>query len=286
MKIDLEFPSLDSLIDKMGAKHTHWSPENLVQKAEAIRRELEKGKEIELGAVGNLDGTLLVYEGQQVILYIKDSRKDKFTLLHDLDSAPKFHIAECNTLERMRIEGRFERYVVTTNTTGIFTVDATDQVTRQVEELESTLHVCRNCLKKLNWKLYNDHDKIQKTEIRDTFAIDEFFAEYRTFFSSKPRNTDKTAGIGGYVSNWPKISERCKSEEHWCCSKCHVDLKEHRSLLHTHHKNGVVTDNARSNLEVLCVVCHSEQPAHKWMKPGLKERLLIESLRKSNKTAS
>ena len=278
MKITLEFPEFRSLIVRMGAKESIWKPpiRELSDREKRIV-ELEEGKEIPLEDVDTSFGALLTYQGEQVVLYIKDTRQDRQTLLYEFEKSKRFHIADCRTLNDMRQKGRFERYVVTNRKDGEFLVEATDAITGIVEELEAPLGVCRNCLTALNWKSY--YDLGRPKHIWDEFTLEEFFAEFATFFGSKPRYSDKTAPPGGYAKDWSRIAFRLKKQRNWCCDECGVDLSDHPSLLHGHHKNGVVSDNRPENIDVLCIVCHSEQPAHQRLKPSVRVKIQIESLR-------
>ena len=281
MKIDLKFADLAHLVSLMGAQPSDWKPsETLLDPIEILRGELAEGREVhDINEVEVKDDVLLTYKGQQVVLYIKDTRKDRFTLLNDQEHAPRFHVAECSTLDRMRREGRFERYVVTTRKDGKFRVEAMDFYSGETEELEAPLHVCRNCLSVLNWKGYREKSKRAKLWLRDEFSMEDFFAEFATYFRSKPSHSDESAPTGGYCADWSKISEALRSQKNWRCDKCRVDLTNHRSLLHCHHKNGVTSDNRPDNIAVLCVLCHAEEPSHGWMKPSVRARMQIESLR-------
>src|SRR5215467_3250315 len=54
------------------------------------------------------DGTL-VYKGRRILLYIRDRRA--FAGQNPQQILPKFHVANCSTLDQMRQQGRFARYV-------------------------------------------------------------------------------------------------------------------------------------------------------------------------------
>lgn len=283
MKITLEFPEFRSLMVRMGAQESDWEiiDPGLIGRKKVID-ELKEGKEIPLEAVSTSFGGLLTYQGEQVVLYIKDTRQDRRTLLDDPENSRRFHIADCRTLDDMRRKGRFERYVVTIRKDGKFLVEATDPITREVEELEAPLKVCRNCLTALNWEGYDDL-RLKQYQIWREFTLEDFFAEFSTFFRSKPRYSDDTAPPGGYAKNWSRIALRLKERRNWRCDECGVDLSDDRKLLHGHHKNGVTSDNRPENIEVLCVVCHSEKPDHQRLKPSVEAKERIESLRRKRK---
>jgi hypothetical protein len=276
MKLDLEFPEFDPLLTRMGAPKSSWQlPSLKMDERQKLIEELEEGIEILPEDVETSFGGLLTHKGEQVVLYIKDTRLDRATLLHDIENSKRFHVVDCRTLDEMRGAGRFERYVVTTRKDGRFLVEAKDSV----EEIEAPLGVCMNCLKDLKWKGWISLD--QTRDIWENFSLQDFFAEFATFFSSRPRYSDKTAPKGGYAKDWHQRATEMKQQRNWRCDKCGVNLSASRDrcLLHAHHKNGVVSDNRQSNIEVLCILCHSEQPAHQRMKPSTEDRLRIETLR-------
>ena len=286
MKLDLEFPEFQSLKARMGAGETSWQLSSpALTEREKLIAELEEGKEIPLEDVETSFGGLLSYKGEQIVLYIKDTRQDRFTLLHDIEKSRRFHVFDCRTLDEMKGKGKFERYVVTTRKDGRFLVEATDSITGSVEEIEAPLAVCMNCLKELKWKGWISLK--QSRDIWENFSLHDFFAEFATFFSSKPQYSDETAPRGGYAENWHQIATAMKQQRNWHCDKCSVNLSDpqNQRLLHGHHKNGVVSDNRPSNINVLCLLCHSEQPDHQWMKPSISDKLQIENLRRQQQTA-
>ena len=261
----------------MGARPSSWRlpPYETRQRREErkeLRRELQQGKEI--GSLDEIEsrGGLLTYKGEQVVLYIKDTRQDKYTLLRYPEDARRFHVGECQTIKDMRSKGRFERYVVATRQDGLFLVEAIDLD----KAFEARLLVCKNCLSQLNWKGYANSRAVK---VWEEFSLQDFFAEFTTFFSSRPRYTDRTAPPGGYARGWPRLANRLKRARGWRCAECGVNLSDYQSLLHGHHKNGVTSDNRPENIVVLCLLCHSEQPYHGRVQPSDTDRKIIESLR-------
>ena len=289
MKLDLDFIDLVGLRAKMGADKSSWTPEAMsLDPREEIRVQLQLGIEISLEDVDRGPGGLLTYRGEQVILYIKDTRSDRYTLEHEPERSRRFHVAECETLEKMRKKGRFERYVVTNRMDGFFLVDWLEKETGERGETEAELRVCKNCLKAVNWRGYErPQDRLElengrrqaKSDIWTGFQISQFLLEFSTFFHSKPSRKDVTAEPNVYAFNWAAISERTRRAKNWTCEACDVNLKSAPHLLHCHHKNGVVTDNNPTNLEVLCAVDHAKQPDHGHMKVPEKDKSIITSLR-------
>lgn len=276
MKLTLSFPELALARERIGTPLSSWSPgAATLDPREALIAELIEGIELDLGEIKAGPGGLLTYKGEQVILYIKDTRSSLWTLTNEPEKSRRFHVAECSTLEKMRSEGRFERYVVTNRMDGLFKVDWLDPDTRERGETEAALKVCKNCLNTLNWRGYQRSEdrlllpegrRLGKSEIWGSFSISEFLMDYATFFISKPGRRDTTAPPNVYVAEWPAISERMRRQANWRCGHCQVDLSDHPGLLHCHHRNGVVTDNSPSNLEVLCAIDHAAQPGHKHMR--------------------
>ena len=225
-----------------------------------ISAELEQGKDVELKDV-EVESGLLSYKGRHVTLYIKAN-----------GSSARFHISDCSTLQSMRLNGRFERYVVTNNTSGEFVVDTS------YGETKARLKVCKNCLRKLNYKGCNTTTQIDP--IVQHFNMVEFFSTYSSFFPHMPSRQAETAK-SGYTDDWSKVSSHYRVEKNFECEECKVDMRSHRALLHVHHTSGVKSDNRPSNLKALCIDCHSKQPKHEHMALSHSERQTINDLRKA-----
>lgn len=279
MKLTIAFPALDALMHRMGAPAIQWWPGASTLAPLDTAALAGRGIEIDLSEVEPTPEGLLTYRGEQVILYIREPGRnaDRATLLNHPELGPKFHVADCSTLDEMRRKNRFERYVVTNNTSGLFTVVARDLRGRSAGELDAELKVCKNCLRHLAYKGYGQSGNSAK--IWQGFSLPEFFKTYESRFRSKPRYTDKTAPPPGYDPDWRQISARYRASVGWKCEQCGIVMTGHKALLHTHHINGVTGDNRDANFRALCVVCHAEQPGHA-MRVRAEDRAVVEELRR------
>ena len=282
MKLDCRFPELEDQLRRMEAASSAWAiAATPLTPRQAIMEELHKGVEIKPSEIAIGPGGLLTHAGEQVLLYIKDTQSSQWTLENEPEKSRRFHIADCDTLQGMKAAGRFERYVVTNRSDGSFLVDWLDPDTRQRGETEAALKVCKNCLGTLDYRGYRtsenrlpsaDGSILSKTELWSAFSIAEFLRDYATFFPINPGRRAEHAKINEYVEGWSRISKNRREQANWCCEECSVDLSDARGALHCHHRSGVVTDNAPSNLRVLCALCHAEQPGHGHMKVSPSDR--------------
>lgn len=285
----IDFPEFQELMNRMGASLSSWRlpPYETTrqrkerEEREELRRELRRGIEVDnLDEVKPYDD-LLTHKGEQIVIYIKDIRQNKYTLLYDpKNTSRRFHVAECRTIRDMRTGGRFDRYVMTDRQDGKFLVEARDSDGAGVT-FEAPLYVCKNCLRQLNWKGYasSGSDKLWKG-----FSLQDFFAEFTTFFSVRPRHTALTAPPAGYAESWHRRSTKLRHQQGWRCDECGVNLSAHRRLLHCHHKNGVTREDKPENIAVLCLLCHSKQPYHGRVSTSAAERQIIESLRNKQRS--
>lgn len=289
MKLTVTFPELDSQRRQIGAALSNWEiGSRTLDPRQAILDDLRRGIEIDIGEIEVGPGGLLTYKGEQVLLYIRDTRDPLWLLANEPEKSRRFHLVDCSTLDRMRREERFERYVVTNETTGVFTVDWWEKETDERGVTEAELKVCKNCLSALNWRGYkNPSDRMtpandyppSREDIWENFSISEFLLEYATFFRSKPSRRAQDAIPNVYVKDWPRISKQRRQAADWKCDECGVELSSNPGLLHCHHRNGVATDNSASNLRVLCALDHAAQPSHQHMKVSAEARRIIEAAR-------
>jgi len=219
------------------------------------------GIEVPIGEIITSDDGTLEYKGRKIIVYIRDQHYHP----HYGEREYKFHIADCRTLDNMRGMNRYEdRYVVTQNIEGTFLVNIIQGKILIQEMVEKELKVCKNCLNILHYKGY---PRNKETVYRE-FNPQEFFKRYSTEIIDLPKRDEHTAPIDKYSDHMSEISKRFREEAEWRCNKCkydcsHVDM---RKFLHAHHIDGNKGNNSWSNLEALCILCHSLVPGHDWLK--------------------
>ena len=247
MKIEVSFAALDDVLRKMGV-------EELVKGNDSMEwEELDielAGKGIELVDPGQItverDGTLS-HEGRRILVYIRDQYSRFF-------GKYKFHVANCEKIQDMKKNERFDkRYVASTRTDGKFVANITDSGKIIEKEKLITMQVCGYCLSHLRSQGYGEKG----------FSLEKFFESYDKAIAPKPRYTDITAPVDTYSSLQSTFSRICRERAGWRCEKCGISLKgEARKFLHAHHRNGDKSNNSWGNLRALCVECHDKQPGH------------------------
>jgi len=231
---------------------------------ESIRRLGREGIDVDFDEIKPQKDKTLGYNGQRVLIYIRDvsQYRGNFNL-------PRFHISYCNTLEEMRKGGRWGRYVVANRTDGDFQVRVNNG-----EYQSKKLDVCQCCLETLSWSDFSRHTmKSKRRNIVMEFSIAEFFNKYpKSLFSVTPTYTSDTAPVNEYTSDWHTVSANLKKMRGYQCEAngCHIKLSgTNQKYLHVHHLNGLKNDNSKSNLEVLCIRCHAEEPYHSNVKTDM-----------------
>lgn len=285
MKIVIDFSALETAVKKMNPSEIiNFEVTEALKARDPIDIILSDGLEVILSEVEVTAG-LLSYKGRQVLLYIRDHGTGVRQALEDGSTGRRYHLADCKVLHDMRSKGRFERYVVTNDTSDQFLVTGYDRFTHEQLEGSTDLKVCKTCLSYLNYKGYQAGGN--RVSIFNNFTMDEFFSTYSSHFEFMP--TRKASDVNdGYSRDWSSVSNNFKASKGYTCESCHVVLEkfEHKKLLHTHHINGVKSDNRPENLKALCADCHSKQLFHQHMFVPRGEKQTIIELRKQQSIIS
>lgn len=276
MEIRDSFEGLDSLRRRLNAPQKSLSFDKPIEQRRDIERELKaEGILVERADIESV-GPFLTYKGEHLaILYILNSTSPSDDLINNTPalSTPKFHLTWCRTLDSMSRRKRFDRYVLSRSPSNLFRVEALerdDKIIRKLGERhmlnDITLFPCQNCLDSLHYKEFSlQSSKFDRLIQVENFVVRDYLDENDgnlTVMKHLPKTLAQNAKYGGYTEDFPEISRSLRAENNWRCQKCSVDMSGNKAGLHTHHINGVKSDNSRANLMVLCALCHKGIDSH------------------------
>lgn len=272
MKLSVDFTGIEDSLRNMGGQKAKIGK---LRKAIKIDNPLEyqllDQGEIILETQEDLNNVthpagLIAIGNTQVTLHIFDPFEDEESLRQIPAGKTRFHISDCDVLNKMRRRGRFDRYVAKKRGDDLFSVRPYDNLTKvRGEKMYSQLAPCRVCLKEINYEGYENSSKQVRDGIVAKFSTEEFFEHNHHIFRCLPLYTPETFPKGNYTSDWSRISSEYRSGKNWACECCGVDLHSNKGLLHAHHVDGNRGNNRFSNLKSLCVLCHKSQPLHESM---------------------
>ncbi len=152
---------------------------------------------------------------------------------------PKFHVCKCTAIENF---GRKAYRFANAEPIKVYSRNTNKEV--EVEGME----LCEYCKRMLM-----DEEAMRVNDSTD-------FVEILKEAGDVKEPTVCDVDIFGYVKNWEEISLAYRTKKDFTCERCgtHIEDSFDYFYMQTHHKNGKKTDNRESNLECLCVKCHSE----------------------------
>jgi hypothetical protein len=182
------------------------------------------------------DGIYLTHNGKEckVYMYLTKSYISRF------GNHPKFHLTKCRTIQEFIDNNEFEENYSLANSNIVDLVDDTTGI----EYNDITLRFCENCRKKIRTWISTTDDffnSLDRPEIRTMPTIE----------------TD----IFGYTKDWQFISKEYRRSIDYTCESCGIKSVNNfdNRYWHVHHKDGNKMNNQKTNLECLCILCHSYQ---------------------------
>lgn len=161
---------------------------------------------------------------------------------------PKYHVCKCQAIQEF-MEDRNEEY----RYANIDEVQVQDKSMRYRETTVRNLGLCGYCARKM---------RMSSDMTSEEFASLLKKAEEK-IQAARPK-ADTKVDVNGYPENWNEISLNYRIRKEYTCEKCHVKVSPwDTTYIEVHHKNGDKTNCDDSNLQCLCIKCHSEvNPAH------------------------
>ena len=297
MPIQVDLSSLVNLRESMGAPlgQVDLQTATLPPITTTFEQDLDRDGDFvfdggDINEIVTFPGGLIAAGDRQVTLHILEPFCAEELLLEvpaNGPRVPRFHVADCTTLETMRANGLGNRYVISVRQESQFRVRPWDAATRfRGDDTFASLIPCRNCLSALNYEGWLDLSRGEQNSIVNNFDLEEFLDTFRPIFRCLPLYTTDTYPGGDYTADFARISLQFRRSKNWRCDCCQIDLSSHRGLLHVHHIDHIRANNVRTNLRALCAECHKSQPYHGHMHIRPQERTLLRQLRQTQRGAA
>lgn len=257
--------AIAALAKEISSGRVDVSPENIVSGESGIYFVSDSGA-ITRVIISLVDKNMSLYFGrdyQEMVLSDDFENEELIAELH------KYHLVKCRTVEKAENEGWRERYKMSSRRDGRFFYRFINDKKVVAERADQLLYPCKNCLSQLV-----EIDILSEMPDRTTFTPKEFFE-----FSDC--NMDVAIAESGvyaeqsvpnkYSIDWRIISENYKKKiDYQCegaqCANRDLSSSTLRRYLHAHHVDMDKSNNEYSNIQALCILCHSEQPAHSHIK--------------------
>lgn len=156
---------------------------------------------------------------------------------------PRFHICKCQTIQEFISSGGFREHYVRANSDPVPVKNMNNF--RRVE-IVSELPLCRYCRNQV-MEYGNITSKKFVELLKEARGVEE-------------EQEAKEVDIFGYTRDWDEISREYREKHDYTCERCGLKITDlyYRQYIHCHHKDKNKLNNKESNLECLCMRCHSE----------------------------
>jgi hypothetical protein len=182
------------------------------------------------------DGIYLTHEGREWkgYMHLAESYFSRYS------RHPKFHLTKCKTIQEFIDKNIFAEHYIFANSNTVNLID--DKTGVKYEDV--TLRFCENCRKMI-------HSWISTTE--------DFFNSLDKSKIETEKIVETDIDIFGYDKNWSYISKAYRKNIDYTCESCSIKLQSNfdKRYWHVHHKDRDKLNNLKSNLQCLCILCHS-----------------------------
>ena len=192
MKLSVDFSGLENALRSIGGQKAKLGRlRNAVKIENPLEYQLLDQGEIVLETQDDLDklthpAGLIAIGNTQVTLHIFDPFEDEESLRQLPAGKTRFHISDCDVLNKMRRKGRFDRYVASARRDNLFSVRPFDNIPGCEEKKWTPACSCRVCLKEINYADYENSSKQVRDKIVADFSTEEFLNTTIIFSDAYP----------------------------------------------------------------------------------------------------